>query len=202
MDKITVSNRCRAAGFSLVELLVVVAIITMLMAVAGPGMLSITAGTQVNRGGQLVADALSLARQEAAARSREVEVRFYNLSTAPSAAKWQGIQLWITDEGATTPRPLSRLKLINDPVIMEHGATYSPLIGLATQSTSTLSGHGSALYSYVSVRFRAGGTLDQSVVAGSNFLTIRDQRDTSTPPHNYYTIQINPMTGKVDVYRP
>ncbi len=36
----------------------------------------------------------------------------------------------------------------------------------------------------------------------SNWMTVQAATDTASPPQNYYTLQINPITGKVLTYRP
>ena len=87
-------------GFSLVELLTVMCIIIIITAVAIPAFNSITSGSNLNRAGQLISDQISLARQEATSKNRDVQVVFYNLTDGPTQG-WRGIKLMRVDQTPT-----------------------------------------------------------------------------------------------------
>lgn len=188
-------------GFSLIELLTVVCIIIILMAVALPAFNSITAGSNLNRAGQLVSDQISLARQEATSKNRDVQVVFYNLTDGPTKG-WRGIKLMRVDQTPTgaTANSASRFFQIPEGVIISSNATYSPLLKAGSTGTTNLPNIGSV--QYASFRFRANGSLESGVSSANNFLTLQNVNDKSEPPVNYYTIQVDALTGKVSVYRP
>ncbi len=77
--------KTESRAFSLVELLVVTAVIVVLMAVAVPALNSVLAGSGVSRAGQMISDAFVLARQEAVSKNRDVYVRFFKFTDGADA---------------------------------------------------------------------------------------------------------------------
>ena len=67
----------RRLAFSLVELLVVVAVIAVVISFAIPAANSMLKGSQLTQGSQALGDQIAFARQTALSRNRPVEVRFY-----------------------------------------------------------------------------------------------------------------------------
>jgi uncharacterized protein (TIGR02596 family) len=65
-------------GFTLVELLVVLAVIAIVATLAVPGINSALKGSQLDQAGQMVHDQLNFYRQYAVANNVTVEARFYN----------------------------------------------------------------------------------------------------------------------------
>ena len=70
-------NINRRLAFSLVELLVVVAVIAIVVGFAVPAANNLLRGSQITQGSQQLGDQLAFARQSALSRNRSVEVRFY-----------------------------------------------------------------------------------------------------------------------------
>lgn len=186
-------------AFSLVELLVVTAIIVVLMAMAVPALNTVLAGSNVARAGQMVDDAFVLARQEAISKNRDVYVRFYKFPDGVDQTdRWQGVQIW-SKEATAGDKPLGKFYRFPEGTFLTPGTALSPLLEAATDTGSaSLSKYGSARYA--GFRFRATGQIDGSL-ADFNWVTVQGATDTSTPPQNYYTLQINPITGKVLTYR-
>jgi prepilin-type N-terminal cleavage/methylation domain-containing protein len=108
-----IMKRSPRPGFTLVELLAVVALIAVVIAFAVPAMTQIMKGTQISQGSQVVNDTLLLARQYAISRSHAIEVRFYRYGDPdtpgekhddPSTGKWRAIQLFdVMENGAVLP---------------------------------------------------------------------------------------------------
>lgn len=106
-------KRSPQSGFTLVELLAVVAMIAVVIAFAVPATTQIMKGSSLSQGAQLVNDTLLLGRQYAISRSHPIEVRFYRYGDPntpgekyddPSSGKWRAIQLFdVFENGAILP---------------------------------------------------------------------------------------------------
>jgi len=190
-------------GFTLLELLVVLAILLVLAAVTLPAINSAMSGTNLSRAGVTVADTVLRARQEAVARSREVQVRFYNFSSA-QAQGWRGIQIFRIEQTAAGRSTVAatRIAFLPEGTIISSNSALSPILFAdpSLQGTTNLSGYGTT--SYAGFRYRPTGELSGEVNATNNFLTLQNVTARGNPPANYYTLQINPVTGKVTVFRP
>ena len=187
-------------GFTLIELLVVIAILGILMTLVIPAITSLSRGSNLNLAGQMIADQLALARQEAVTRNRDIEVRFYQLTSGLSPG-WRAIQLLRIEQTPSGPVTVasSRISVIPEGIVMADNA-LSPLISASLRSgTTTLPAYGETAYR--AVRFRANGSLETSV-GDNNYITLFNATDSGNPPANYYTIQINSLTGKVSIFRP
>jgi len=181
-------------GFSLVEMLVVVSIIIILAVVTLPAFNSIAIGSNINRAGQILSDQMALARLTATTKNRDVEVRIFKIPGAQQDI-WGGVQLWIAEQTASgsTNIPFGRLVALPDNIVID--VSRSPLLN-GISGSSPLPQYGSR--DYCGFRFRANGSLGIGASGFDNYLTvIRDGA-----PDNFYTIQVNPVTGKTTVYRP
>jgi uncharacterized protein (TIGR02596 family) len=99
----------RSSAFSLVELVIVIAIIGIISIFVIPAAVSIVAGTDINRASQLAAAQFSQARQVATTKNHQVEVRLLQFADTegigesfdqPATWKFRGIQMFeIFDNG-------------------------------------------------------------------------------------------------------
>ena len=194
-------------AFSLIELLVVIAIVALLTSVAAPSIGSVIAGSNLNRAGQLVNDQLTIARQEAVTKNCDIHVRFFTINSGNQSGV-RGIQLWRVEESASGPvtNAFGRMVLLPEGVLINPANTLSPLLTVppaagGSSGNTNLPTYGNA--SYTGFRIRANGTLDNAVAA-NNFLTLQNANPppSADVPDNYYTLQVNPITGKVLSYRP
>jgi len=116
----------RQSAFSLVELIVVAAVIAVIIGFAVPAANNLIKGSQLTQGSQTFADLFSFARQSAMSRSRPVEVRFYrygDLDTPGEDAndkttwKFHGYQLFeILENGAALP--INKMQRLPKMVVM------------------------------------------------------------------------------------
>ena len=182
-------------AFSLIELLVVVAIFSIMVALVTPAFTQVRAAGVLTRGGQVLADQIALARQEASTKNRDMEVRIVDVGGV-----YRAVQLWIRGEPAT--RPLGRIEQLPDGVVLSSDTLLSPLLGASpiVGGTAVFGALGSCPYK--GFRIRADGTLDAAVNLSNNFLTVQSANDVTVPPNNYFTVRVNPVTSQVTIHRP
>lgn len=195
------------AGFSLIELLLVVAIIAVLSSLVSPALRSVTGGLDMTRGADLVATYAGIARQTAVTRNRNTELRFYFLKDTFGTERCRALQVFLQSDDGSSWDATSRIQNLPDSVCIDSGATLSPLVGSQTKQNGSVSIPGAGTsYQYVAVTFRPDGTA-KLVTANDkdNFLTVRPSRlddPLTTLPDNYATVQIIPATGQVRTFRP
>jgi len=192
-----------ATAFSLVELLVVLAIVSVLAVLATPALMSTLASSKLNSASQTVADSVTLARQEAVAKDRNVQVRFYNLTTGTFQG-WRAIQVVRVEQtsSGSTLVPVTKVRLLPDGVIVSPMSALSPLLTAdsAISGAITLPVYGNASYS--GFYFLPSGSVENALSSANNFITIQNASAPGSPPADYSTVQVNPVTGKVITYRP
>lgn len=194
----------RSDGFSLIELLVVVAIIAILSALAVPAVTSQSEALRTTQAAETVVAQLNLARREATTRNRPVEVRFCRVESNPRTdAVWL---LESRDDGTFVP--LGRPAKLPQAVLASESQTLNSLLILpeVTSPTNPMPGHGTA-YSYRAFSYLGDGstTLFQTnQPADGWFVTILSERHAtnSTAPPNFATFAIEPLTGAIRAYRP
>lgn len=199
----------RESAFSLVELLLVVAVIVILMALAVPAFTSIAASTALTRGGESVAEALMLASQEARTRNRNVEVRFIK-SDGPSGepVAYRMVQLWAPKSDRGQTEPLFRLAELPGGVVVSDADSLSPLL---SSSPGRMAVRGQTR-DYAAVVFRPNGEVFslrpgdvlESATSTQSMITVVSERDGNARalPDNFFAIYVNPLTGAVRVFRP
>lgn len=186
-------------GFSLVELLVVVAIVGLLAVVTVPALSSLMQSTDLARGGQVVADQVNLARQTASAQNTVVEMRFIEL---PGRTGYSAVQLWKPDS-AGGMNPVRGLFTLPQGVTI---APNPPLPGVLSElPTGTMPpGSSAANARYAALQIRPSGQVIPVLAMSNLFLSVVPAALASEPqlPPNYFLVQINPLTGVPLVYRP
>ncbi|XHR30933.1 MAG: Verru_Chthon cassette protein D [Chthoniobacteraceae bacterium] len=197
------SNRVRTRtsprGFSLIELLLVILIMIVLFGITGPAITSVLRGNDLNRAGWSFGDRLMLARQEALTKNCNVEVRFYKL---PSG--WSAVQLWrvAPSQDGSTPVPVALGSLVKAPSSVIIDEQLSPLLN----ADSTIAGTADLPYyhtvKYAGFRFRPNGSVSTVINSSNNYITFKIASDPTEPPANNYTIQVDPVTGKIITFQP
>lgn len=194
-----------SSAFSLIELLVVVAIIGILAGSAIGGLNNVARSTNLTSAAQRLGDQFALARQTAVSRNLPVEVRIYDLPDYDSTTGnlMRGIQLFLPD-GTPVSRPL----LFSQRVIISTNTTVSPMLSAMDSGTTNFSTYTSR--SYKSFTIRPNATLSKTNAVGTFsdancFLTLHHENDAKPDgikPANFATVQINPVTSKVTILRP
>lgn len=209
-------------GFSLLELLAVLAVFGILASLTMPAVSSVLRASDLRTGTQLLSEQLGLARQVALSKNRSVEVRLYQYAVAPEtgSGKFRALQVFeIQDSGLAVP--ISRIFRLPGSIVIDAGSgdlqsTLSSIIsvsangGLAPDSASgselgySLPQIGNA-YQCVKFRFLPDGSTDLTPHSASWFLTLHSLSDgdgLDAAPSNYSTLQIDPANGRTRIFQP
>lgn len=194
-------------GFSLLELLTVIAIMSLLAAIAAPSVTGLMMGSSVTRAGSLIEDNLKFAHQYALSHQRNVEVRFYKYKdpTNPSStASYRAFQIFeITDDGSYNP--VTTVMQLPSQIVAMDTATYSTLLNDdSTTPSPTIPkpniGTIGQNYTYRRFLFYSSGSTDLPDVTKLYFITMASSQ--TAAPKNYYTVSIDALNSKVTSYRP
>ena len=192
---------CR--GFSLLEMLLVLALVAAVAALAMEGYSATVQAAAVTTGADMLSDALTEGRASAVAQNTTVEVRIYDLPPQPGAAPvYDALQLhWLKANG-TTP-PVASPLLLPAWVVIDATAAHSPLIA-ANGQTATPDASDTRLNSQTRVfHFLPDGSTDLNP-ATNWFMTVRaaTQSDPANFPSNWACIAVDATTGRSRIYRP
>lgn len=206
----------RDAGFSLVELLMVICITALLAAGLVQGIGSLQRGLAISRAATMVSDTLVKARQLAISRCRVTEVRFYKIPPEAGSATviFRALQIRIMDERGEASEPVGNLVKFPAGTACNTSAAFSPLLNTVNRplgSSTSVPGYGNTSYSYNSFRYLPNGSTDLSATPPTPpkawCLTVVNDTPainvtSGSIPKNYACITVNPLTGKPDIFRP
>lgn len=207
-------------AFSLIELLVVVAIITVILTLITPAVVPLLRASNINQSASMLVDELSLARQTALTRNHDVEVRFYQVASKsdPNDLQYRAFRSFLPNaQNAAAAQPLSAVRYLPEPVIISADARFSTLLDYGgtgalraglMKGQETLPGNNSPS-TYISFLFRSTGGTNLTPVDppdGKWFLTVylenAPKNATTGIPDNYFTALVEPVTGRVRTFRP
>ena len=185
-------SRDFSRGFSILELLVVIAILAILMVMTVPSMGSLLDTNNVTRAGQMINDQIAMARQLASTRGQSVQVRFYK----PDGTNFTAMQVM---GGAGYSNALSKPALFPDNFALNAG--MSPMLTALTYTTNsgTASIRGKVNADASFFLIRASGAVEPDL-GTNNYITVANTR--RNPPVNYATIQVDPDSARTSIYRP
>jgi len=200
----------KRSGFTLLELLLVMAILIIVIAIVAPAASTIIRGNRVSQAAQTVVDQMGLARQLALTRNHNVEMRFYRFADpeAPtSASSFRALQIFDMVSAAAAV-PAGKMQMLPPRIIADSSANLSSLFDPGKRSVRAgvdpLPRVGTN-YQYAVIRFRPDGSTDLLPTAGSWFLTLHDEATgdaLSQPPANFVTVEVDPANGVVQLFRP
>jgi len=177
-------------GFSLLELLVVTAVVAILLSFSVGAFSSALSGMNITRGAQSVVDAVNLARETAASRNNAVEVVF-SKDDSEGEEFFRVISGRIVGNDGRKTDVIRRQRLPSGVVLSTVDGLSSLLDG-ATQEAV--------------LRIRPNGELELPLGAATNcFVTVvptRDAKKEGAQLRNFAIIQVNPLTARTAVHRP
>jgi uncharacterized protein (TIGR02596 family) len=173
-------------AFSLVELLVVIALIAIVSTLAVAGMAGLQRGTALTSAGSRLVDYLAVGRQTAMSLNQAVEVWI------GAGSPQDSLLLYRTVDGVV--RPVEKELKVNEQIMLSSNPDWSSVL------TDAVSGSKTNGYFF---RFLPDGSTD---LAGSTHATItlvhRTEADAASLPANFFTIEIDRDTGTIRTFRP
>lgn len=197
------------AGFSLVEMVIVVAIVTMLIAVATPYTLGALQAANLTSAGDTLMQKIAVAQQRSLTENRPVGLDFYYY-TEDNIKGCHAIQLISYNPADNQAAPLEPPVYLNkQSVVLVEGA-LSPMFSTNQTATSTgmatLNPFQSLGATFYRIIFYPNGATSLRTPLRTAYVTLIStksyQEDLATAPPDYYTVQIDPVTGRGHSYRP
>ena len=187
-------------AFTILELLTVIAIMALVVTLSIPAVTGMMGGLNQSQAADTVVGQLKYANQIALTRNKPVEVRFYKFTDPNipgSGNSFRAMQSWI----ATSP--VTKVQRLPGTMIISSDSSLSDMLGnpQTPPSGQTIPSLPSG-YTYCSFQFRPDGSTTLPSGANNHFLTVVSETAKGSPPPNFATIQIEPVTGGIRVYRP
>lgn len=204
-------------GFSLIEMITVIAVIGLIVAITAPMLFSTLKANRLSAAGEELINRISLAQQMAVSRNHEVELRFYEYvdpEDAGSAPQYRATLIVkpIVDPSVSgaEPVPLGEISRLRNGIVVGNSNTLSPILADAqrpSQPDNDLDDNviQGVTATFKSIRFRPDGTCDLTSVPADSYITVVEERDIGSGgavPNNFFAIQIDPYTSRCTTYRP
>ncbi|MDF1739489.1 MAG: Verru_Chthon cassette protein D [Verrucomicrobiales bacterium] len=197
-----------AGGFSLIEILAVLTIISLLLSMSVIGINRITDATDLTNNGDQIVNQLVQARQRAISDNAHVEVRIYPPPEGNRIKEWT---LVLARQGLSeTPAPLQQPLILSESIAISEDGDFSTLIAAREPQKDEGLMHSASgtEQKYHGFRFHPDGSTNLPVNPNGDtwHLTAASRRDIErnkgTLPDNFYTIRVDPFTGAVRSFRP
>lgn len=225
-------RRRQGRAFTLIEMLVVVAIIATLTVLIAPAASTVVRGTQLTQASSMMTDQLAYARQQALTKNISVELRIIRFADPElpgesikdsTTGQYRAFQLLqVLDAGIAVP--LDKVQFLPRSIVVVPGQYSSllptsssgsasfdptqPLHRTAQSSDPDLPRNVKKNYDYFAFRFLPDGST--SLQPATNwFLTLVGVSDlpklsnsTALTSMNFFILQLDPASGATRAYRP
>lgn len=215
--------RTARRAFTLIEVLVVVAMIALIVAAMAPMVFSSLVSTRLTSAGETLGGQLSLARQMAVSRNETVEVRFYEYEDPESPGSkpsYRAVAIMSLRDrpGAVANglrEQLTDTYFLPSGIVLGSSQSLSPLLASGSipstqDSEKVIKRANNARYkafqinpdSSTNLTLLMGGTYRPDVT----YFTVAEERavadDRGEIPKNFFVVQIDPDTARTSTYRP
>jgi len=199
----------KVGAFTLVELLAVIGIIVLLLSVIAPSVVGTMEATRLTSAGSELLLKISQARQIAMTENRPVEIRFYS-DEIDGVKAVRAYQLFYHEASAAESKPVENAVDLAKSRVGAVAGELSPLISPQswphqTEKPVSVEPWKSNGATYLSVVMEPDGSTNIPLSLKESFITLCGERSlasSESPPPNYCTIQVDPVTGKATAYRP
>lgn len=210
----------RSKGFTLIEMMVVVAMIALIVAAVAPMVFGTLISTRLSSAGETLAGQISLAHQIAVSRNMTVEVRFYEYDDPEAPGSGSAVRAVAIMQASETGQTSQMGKQLTDTYYLPSGiavgssTSMSPL--LATSAVRSEADREKIIKRSPNARYKAfqirgdGSTNIEQIMRNEympnkSYITLAEDRaigDGQNVPKNFYAVQIDPVTGRTTSYRP
>lgn len=191
-------------GFTLLELLVVLGVISVLVVLSVPMLSSMGQGQALTKASQQMKGQFELARQLAQTKNQRVELRFY----LGSGNELMATQVVSLDEDGNSEKPETMVSPLPEQVASLSANPFSTLLTGAPTAKTVDRGDSwtSPSPDFAYVLFQPGGRVGLGAPTSGQTWTItlveKQNAEATTLPDNFATLVFRPMTGLVQVVRP
>lgn len=207
-------------GFTLIEMMVVVAMIALIVAAVAPMVFSTLISTRLASAGETLAGQLSLAHQIAVSRNMTVEVRFYQYEDPESPSSLSAVRALAIMQASETGSASQLGKQLTDTYYLPSGIAIgqtealSPLLAssaIRSEADREKIIKRSSNARYKAFQIRGDGTTNieqlmrNEYMPNKSYVTLAEDRaigNGQSVPKNFYAVQIDPVTGRTTSYRP
>jgi uncharacterized protein (TIGR02596 family) len=205
-------RRTKVSGFSLIELLTVMAIFSILTAATLPALRGTLDGYNISGAADLAGAEIALARQTAISRNLPVEVRIY-LHDDGTGPAWRGLALVIPKDvtGASADEWVAKGKVLPGNILFDDGGEFSTIVSKASASTTPRKGTEDSTApgilknkEYVAFRFQPDGStnLPSDQAWCVTLRSPRSKPEGGAPAANYISIVLDSLTGRSMTFQP
>lgn len=208
-------------AFTLIEMMVVVAMIALIVAAVAPMVFGTLIATRLTSAGETLAGQLSLAHQLAMSRNTTVEVRFYQYDDPEipgSKALYRAVAIMraskIGANSSVLNEQLTDTYYLPSGIAIGDTTAMSPLLTnnkIRFESDSEKIIKRSKNARYKSFQINPDGTTNLELLMDGkyqpqlSYVTLAEDRvieNETSVPKNFYAVQIDPATGRTTTYRP
>lgn len=196
-------------GFTLIEILVVVVLVGLIFTFATPYTLSAIQAASLTSAGDTLMQKLSHAQQMAVTENRPIGVDFY-FYDKDGVKGCHAVQMITYDMTTNQSKPLGNPNYWSEGrVILVEGALtplFAGTFNATDAGTVTTPPFADKEATFKRILFYPNGTTSLRVPLRNAYMTLVSsnnyREELEEAPRNYYTVQIDPVTGRTRSYRP